>query len=270
MPIDCDIRGCRLSRETFHALDYRVLGHAFAVHRELGCLQDEPVYQEALHRYCRRDALASRREVPIVCRHGSFEKTYYIDLIVDEAVIYELKAVAAFETAHRSQLTHYLALTGVNCGKLVNFRPASVETEYVTTQIGHDDRRRYEVDWAEWKESTERTHAFRQCLTELLADWGASLSTSLYSDALIHLLGGPEQVLTKSPVICDGEVVGKTRMCALDDQNAFCLTGFADPKAIASRERHIRRQLAHSSFQFMHWVNLNGPDIRIKTVGGQQ
>ncbi len=44
MPIYCPITFPRLSEDEMHTIDYTVMGHAFATHRELGRLCDESLY----------------------------------------------------------------------------------------------------------------------------------------------------------------------------------------------------------------------------------
>ena len=58
----------------------------------------------------------------------SFCKTYYLDLLVGGGAIFELKAVAALAEGHRRQLMHYLFLTDLPHGKLVNLRPGGSTT----------------------------------------------------------------------------------------------------------------------------------------------
>ena len=65
------------------------------------------------------------KEVIVRATHGDFEKLYRLDLLVDNGAVFELRAVGQLHNQHRSQLIHYLMMTGAEHGKLINFRPES-------------------------------------------------------------------------------------------------------------------------------------------------
>jgi GxxExxY protein len=54
---------------------------------------------------------------------------YFADLLVEDAVIVELKAVASLDAAHEAQLLHYLKATGIEVGLLLNFGRSSVQVK---------------------------------------------------------------------------------------------------------------------------------------------
>jgi len=58
--------------------------------------------------------------VPIQITHQSFQTTHYFDVLVDNGGPFELKTVEALAPYHPAQLLHYLLLTGLAHGKLVN------------------------------------------------------------------------------------------------------------------------------------------------------
>jgi GxxExxY protein len=62
-----------------------------------------------------------QRAVPIVYRGVTLTSRYCVDLIVENTVIVELKAVAALEEIHRQQVITQLKLTGLPVGLLMNF-----------------------------------------------------------------------------------------------------------------------------------------------------
>ncbi len=55
--------------------------------------------------------------------------TYYADLLVNDAVIREVKAVEAINKAHQAQLLNYLKATGIKVGLLLNFGPRRVDVK---------------------------------------------------------------------------------------------------------------------------------------------
>ena len=56
------------------------------------------------------------------------------------------KTVTALNDSHKQQLINYLLLTGIKHGKLINFRPASVEYSFVSTTLTNEDRYNYSLD----------------------------------------------------------------------------------------------------------------------------
>ena len=95
MPIKSSLTLCPMTQEQFAKLDYQVMRHAFDSQNELGRLCDEIIYQNDLAARLDADGLGPiRTGVPVEVTHGSFVKKYYLDLIVGDAAIYELKTNA--------------------------------------------------------------------------------------------------------------------------------------------------------------------------------
>src|SRR5271157_5677449 len=101
--------------------------HVFDVQRKLGRLFHEKIY----HREIVFRIPDSRCEVAVDVQFEDFCKTYYLDLLVGGGAIFELKAVESLMDRHRRQLMHYLFLTDLPHGKLVNLRPERVDHEFV-------------------------------------------------------------------------------------------------------------------------------------------
>ncbi len=104
MPIHCPIVFPRLTEAEMRALDYEVMRHAFATHKALGCLCDESVYQAQLSHLLVAGGIPVEREVPVTLTFRTFLKPLYLDLVVGQRVIYELKTVASLTDAHATQL----------------------------------------------------------------------------------------------------------------------------------------------------------------------
>jgi len=103
-------------------LTSKILGCAFAVYNELGPFLQEPAYQKAME-YALSDAgLAWEREKRFdVCFRGRRVARGRCDLLVEDQVILELKAVETLHPIFVSQLIAYLASTGKEVGFLLNF-----------------------------------------------------------------------------------------------------------------------------------------------------
>ncbi len=133
MPISCQFELPRLTNDEMGQIDYEVMTHAFATHKARGRLCDETVYQIDLAQRLEDAGIAAEIEVPIVLSFGGFETTVKMDLLIAGQAVYELKTVEKLNAKHDAQLLGYLYMTNATRGKLINFRPKSVETRFINT-----------------------------------------------------------------------------------------------------------------------------------------
>ena len=100
-----------------------VVDAALAVHRALGPGLLESVYEECLaHELALRDVPAKRQvALPIVYRGLRIEPGLRMDMLVDDIVVVEVKAVEALSSLHEAQLLTYLKLSARPLGLLINF-----------------------------------------------------------------------------------------------------------------------------------------------------
>ena len=101
-----------------------VVSSAIEVHRGLGgpgLLED--VYEEALAHELQLRGLNLKRQVfvPVFYNGKEIKKPLILDLLVNDSVIIEVKAVEKHNPVYESQLLTYLRLSGLNLGLLVNF-----------------------------------------------------------------------------------------------------------------------------------------------------
>ncbi|MCY7378697.1 MAG: GxxExxY protein [Gemmatimonadaceae bacterium] len=96
---------------------------AMQVHSALGPGLLESAYQSCLAFELRKRGLRVRAQhpMPIVYRDVRIDIGYKADLLVDDVVVVELKAVAKVLPIHAAQLLSYLKLSGVQVGLLINF-----------------------------------------------------------------------------------------------------------------------------------------------------
>ena len=87
MPIHCEIKFPRIDDEEMRAIDYRVMGHVFATHNELGCLGDQSVYQRELLRRLRLDNIPALIEVPVHLLFRTFSVPLKLDMVVQHQVL---------------------------------------------------------------------------------------------------------------------------------------------------------------------------------------
>ena len=106
----------------------QVIGAAMEVHSTLGPGFLESVYQNALIWELRKAGLRSEAEKPISVHYdGQLVGAFTADVLVDDAVIVELKAVQTLAKAHEVQLVNYLVATVIDEGLLVNFGAERLE-----------------------------------------------------------------------------------------------------------------------------------------------
>lgn len=102
---------------------YAIRGAVFAVHKELGCGFLERVYQDALEYEFKERGIPYEREkeIRITYKGKPLSEPYRADFVCYGKIIIELKALAALENVHRSQVINYLKATGMKLGFLINF-----------------------------------------------------------------------------------------------------------------------------------------------------
>ena len=109
-------------------LTYAVIGAAMEVHKVLGPGFLESVYETALAHELDLRGIGYRRQpdVPVIYK-GTLAGEFRADLLVDDKVIIELKAVKQLTDIHEAQLLNYLKATDHRVGLLLNFGARSLE-----------------------------------------------------------------------------------------------------------------------------------------------
>jgi GxxExxY protein len=99
-----------------------VIGAAIEVHRHLGPGFLESIYEEALGFELARQEIPFERQAEIGIKYkGQLIGRHKVDLLVDDSLIVELKAVDSLAEIHRAQVISYLKATGLPLGLLINF-----------------------------------------------------------------------------------------------------------------------------------------------------
>lgn len=110
----------------------KIIGCAFKVGNTLGVGFLEGVYENALVHELRKTNLHFEQQKMIqVWYDGIVVGNYKADLLVEEAVIVELKAVTALDSRHFAQCMNYLKATELSVGLLINFGNPKVEVKRV-------------------------------------------------------------------------------------------------------------------------------------------
>ena len=107
-------------------LTERVIGLAIEVHRALGPGLLESAYEECLCLELERAGFGYARQVPlpVVYKGRRLECGYRLDVVVESALILEIKSVEQLLPIHDAQLLTYLRLSRQKVGLLVNFNTA--------------------------------------------------------------------------------------------------------------------------------------------------
>lgn len=113
-------------------LSYAIIGAAMEVHRHLGPGFLESVYQSALaHELaCRGIQVEEQKRLPVLYK-GVAVGDFVADLVIEQKIILELKAVEALHPKHAAQARNYLAATGLRLAICLNFGSSSLERERV-------------------------------------------------------------------------------------------------------------------------------------------
>lgn len=112
-----------LDHEPVAGLSKKVIGFAIEVHRHLGPGLLESSYEDGLCWELSNAGISFRRQVGVPVRYKgtSLGTCYRPDLIVDESLIVEVKAIEKLIAVHDAQLLTYLRHTGIRLGLLFNF-----------------------------------------------------------------------------------------------------------------------------------------------------
>ena len=104
-------------------ITYAINGAVFEVNKVLGAGFLEKVYENALLIELRKRGLKAESQVPLTVTYkGEIVGEYFADIVVEDAVILELKAVEQLQKIHEAQLLNYLKTTGFKAGLIVNFK----------------------------------------------------------------------------------------------------------------------------------------------------
>ena len=104
-------------------ITHRIIGAAIEVHRTLGPGLLESAYQACLAFELRQLGfkVEEQRALPVVYKEVKLDCGYRMDLVVNDSVIVEIKAVEQLAPIHEAQLLSYLRLSGKHVGLLFNF-----------------------------------------------------------------------------------------------------------------------------------------------------
>lgn len=264
MPINCALKLRCISDKEFADIDAVVMKCAYATHNRFGRMFDEKVYENDLAERIRAEGLQVHTQVPISLSHAGFEKTYFLDLVVNE-MLYELKVVSSLLGEHDAQSLNYAMLQNIRLVKLINFGEARVRGKLLRNAVMNEDRYQAIVDRAQFNPLGVQCVRLVEHLQSLVDDWGTHLSCRLYNKAMIYEFGGEANCLQRIELFSRKARLGTHIVQLYDTYRAFAVTGFTTAQGIY--RQHLQVLLEHAerldSFQ---WLNLNGSRMELMTL----
>ena len=115
--------------EQVNRVTERVIGAAMRVHTALGPGLLESAYEACLAYELEQQGMRVERQkaLPVVYRGLGIDCGYRLDLLVENAVVVELKSIEAIESVHLAQMLTYLKSSGFQVGLLINFNVTSLK-----------------------------------------------------------------------------------------------------------------------------------------------
>jgi len=109
--------------ERLNALTERIIGAAIEVHKELGPGLLESAYEACLYYELVKRGLSVERQRPLPLTYDGVQLdcAYRMDLVVEGAVVVEVKAIERLERVHEAQMISYLKISGMKVGLIMNF-----------------------------------------------------------------------------------------------------------------------------------------------------
>ncbi len=261
MPITVEHDIASLTQEQFGTVAFEVMAHAFEIHEQFGRFFREDIYQNEL---LRRLGSRATEELRIHVSLDDFQKVYRADLVVDRGAPFELKAVDQLHEQHRSQLMNYLMLTGMNHGKLINFRSARVEHEFVNSHVSIQQRRSFRLQKDRWHPASSEAQRFEELLVAAIADWGTCLELDLYVEAMVHFFGGRSIVECDVGIVSAGSVIGTQKMRLLNSSTLFKITALQ--QSLESYESQLWRILQHCRLSQVLWANITLGEVSLVSL----
>jgi GxxExxY protein len=120
-------------------LSETAIGCAYTVYNKMGFGYEESVYENCMMIELSKAGLKAERQVPINVYYDEHLVGHFkADILLEDALIIELKSVRTLASAHEAQLVNYLVATRKDVGLLINFAETKVEIRRKTRLLGQD------------------------------------------------------------------------------------------------------------------------------------
>jgi GxxExxY protein len=134
--MNADVAQMNAERQRLNGVSRKIIGAAQAVSSRLGHGFLEKVYENSLRLELLQAGLRVEQQRPIQVYYGEEVVGDYIpDLLVDDEIIVEIKAVHVLDTVHRQQCLNYLRATNLRLGLVLNFGRAHLDVARVVSNF---------------------------------------------------------------------------------------------------------------------------------------
>jgi GxxExxY protein len=122
-----------------NGLTDQIIGAAVAVHRALGPGLLESAYEACLYYELVKPGLSVERQKPLPLTYEGVKRdcSYRMDLVVENCVIVEVKAVAKLDRVHEAQMLSYLKLADLRVGLILNFNVRNLTHQGVLRMVNN-------------------------------------------------------------------------------------------------------------------------------------
>jgi GxxExxY protein len=110
-------------KDRLDSITRRIIGAAIEVHRRVGPGLLESAYEACLAFELRQSGfkIEQQKPLPVVYKEVKLDCGYRLDLVVEDSVVVEIKAIDHLAPIHDAQMLSYLRLSGKRVGLLINF-----------------------------------------------------------------------------------------------------------------------------------------------------
>ena len=121
------------TQKIINDLVYKVVGCAIEVHSELGPGLLESVYEKCLCYELKQNNITFKNQVDIAIKYKQtkIKSNLRLDILIEDLIIVELKAIEKLLPIHQAQLLTYLKLTGLPKGLLINFNTKNISKDLI-------------------------------------------------------------------------------------------------------------------------------------------
>ena len=122
------VQNAKYNKVIHKDLSYKIVGVLFDVYNDLGYGYQEKYYDRAVGKYFLAAKLKFKRQVPFkIAAKGDVVGRYYLDFIVEDKIVLEIKRGNYFSKRNIEQVKGYLKVTGLKLAILANFTPSGVK-----------------------------------------------------------------------------------------------------------------------------------------------
>jgi len=261
------------------ALTYQLRGIFYQTYNALGPGFDENLYQEICFQKCSNLGIEVKKEEDVhVIYKGNEIATLFLDLLVDNKVIVEFKAVDGIAPVHKAQLICYLTATKITIGLLANFSLGGVQIERLANFPKPVEKVRLQdyccedsfslTDYKFANSGDEVVVEALRGICEVFNELGYGYLESVYLRALELELGVEPfffDLEHEFDVFFDSKRIGTQKIkSVLNDDIWVVLTSTTKPRK--GMENKIRSILKSTSLSCGILANLNGNRPQIKII----